>query len=113
MLYEVITINRLVLHDTTVNLERRKDGSATWDFAPKEDPTAMTGPAMTAKPEAAAGPAPKIAIRGIDIKNTKVNLADAMTGQTLAVEVKTLTAEASNFVITSYSIHYTKLYEGI
>ena len=90
-------INRLVLHDTTVNLERRKDGSATWDFAPKEDPTAMTGPAMTAKPEAAAAPAPKIAIRGIDIKNTKVNLADAMTGQTLAVEVKTLTAEASNF----------------
>lgn len=90
-------ITRLVIHDTTVNLERRKDGSATWDLAPKADPTAMTGPAMTAKPEAAPGPAPKIAIRGIDIKNTKVNLDDASTGQSLAVEVKTLSADASNF----------------
>lgn len=90
-------ISRLVIHDTTVNLERRKDGSATWDLAPKADPTAMTGPAMTAKPAEPSAPAPKIAIRGIDIKNTKLNLADAMTGQTLAVEVKTLTAEAKNF----------------
>lgn len=90
-------INRLVIHDTTVNLQRRKDGSATWDLAPKADPTAMTGPAMTAEPAEPAGPAPKIAIRGIDIRNTKVNLDDAVTGQTLAVEVKTLAAEAKNF----------------
>lgn len=90
-------ISRLVLHDTTVNLERRKDGSANWEFDPKKDPTAMTGPAMTAEPEGAAGPAPKIAIRGVDIVNTKVNFTDAATNATLAVEVKNLQAEADNF----------------
>lgn len=85
-------ISRLVIHDTTLNLERRKDGSATWDLAPK-----TAAPAMTAKPEEPAAPPPKIAIRGIDIKNTKVNLEDAQTGQKLAVEVKTLSADAKNF----------------
>ena len=90
-------INKLVIHDTTVNLERRKDGTATWEFDAKSDPTAMTGPAMTAKPDDASGPAPKIAIRGIDIVNTKVNLDDAVTGQKLAVEVKNFQADAKNF----------------
>lgn len=90
-------INKLVIHDTTVNLERRKDGSANWEFAPKSDPTAMTGPAMTAKPDDKTGPAPKIAIRGIDVVNTKVYLDDAVTGQKLAVDVKSFQADAKNF----------------
>ncbi len=91
-----VQVNRLVVHDATVNLARRKDGSANWEFTPASGP-AMTGPATPAPVAEKSGGMPTVAVREVDIRNLTLALDDARSGQSLALEVKNLQATASSF----------------
>jgi uncharacterized protein involved in outer membrane biogenesis len=92
-----VQVNRLVLRDTAIDLVRRKDGSANWEFAPASAGPAMTGPAAPAKTEAkGSGGMPAIAVREVDIRNLALSFDDAQSGQKLTVAVNALQASASS-----------------
>ncbi len=98
-----IEVNKLVVHDASISLQRQKNGKANWVLAP--DAPADAAPqsdngedsAKSASDADGSGEAPSIAIRSVDIKNLKLDLNDAVSGQALAVNVKALSAEANGF----------------
>lgn len=93
LLSGAIAVNRLVVTDTAIDLVRRKDGSANWEFTP-----AGAGPATKeAEPaKAEKGEMPKIAVRDVSIKNLALSFDDQAGGQKIALDVKSLTATAAS-----------------
>ncbi len=95
-----IQVNRLVLRDTAVDLVRRKDGSANWEFTPATAQPAASGPAMTGPApkaeEKSSGGMPAVAVREVDVRNLTLSLDDAVSGQKLSVAVNALQASASS-----------------
>ena len=90
LLTGTVQVNRLVLADAAVNLERRKDGSANWEFGaakpaakPADDKAKSSGGAM-----------PKIGIQAVEFRNVKLSFDDKASGQKIALAVKTLSAKA-------------------
>jgi len=100
-IFGAITVNRLVVHDATINLERRDNGKANWEFEPKVDDVAKK---QTEKSdESVSGDAkgddssvPSIAIKAVDIKNLKLVLEDAVTKQDISLDIRQLSASANS-----------------
>jgi len=100
-LFGTIQVNRLVLHDAMITMERNARGQGNWELS-KPGSGDEVKDAKVKKSEVDEKSSDKadddlsIAIRDVDIRNLKLAFTDAVSGQNLSINVKALRASAKS-----------------
>lgn len=89
LIRQQIRIDRLVLADVDLLLEKSRQGQANWEFAPK----AETKPAETASSGESSGSSTLPVVSDVLLKNVKVAFRDAQTGTAQDLHLKELSVE--------------------
>ncbi len=88
LLTREVRINRLVLVDAGILLERGANGQANWDFQPKQPARDM--------PVGAGGARTTFKLSQIELDNVQILYSDARVGRKQAVRIDRLIAQADN-----------------
>lgn len=84
-----LKIDRLVLADVDLLLEKNRQGQANWEFAPAAQPTTAPTPPLEQSKDTSALPI----ISDILLKNVKVAYRDAQTGTATDLHLKEMSVE--------------------